>query len=79
MQGFELDRRVLRRDNKEQRSLLVAEEQILAVNARDAAHEGARFFHGEHRRMRHRPVGDTEAIQIGEKVVRRGGGHGQAV
>jgi len=77
VQRFELDRRVFQRDHEEQRTLFVAQKQVLGVPAGHLAAQRPRFLDREHRRMAHGLVRDAETIQVGEKLVRRGR-HGRA-
>ncbi len=57
------------------RALLVAQEQVLRVPARNLAAQRPRLLDREQRRMRHGRVGDAEPVEKGEKVV-GGRGHG---
>jgi len=72
MQGFQFDHRIFERHHQERRALLVAQEQVLGMAAGDRAAQFAPLIDGEDRRMGHGLVGDTQRIQVGEKVVRRG-------
>ena len=78
VQRFQLDRGVLERAHQEQRALLVAQEQVLGVAARDLAAQRPRFLDREQRRVRHRCMGDAEPVEIGEQVV-GGRGHGAGI
>ena len=71
VQRFELDRRVFQRHHEEQRTLFVAQEQVLGVPAGHLAAQRSRFLDREYRRMAHGLVRDAETIQVGEKLVRR--------
>src|SRR5215813_7115371 len=75
VQRFQLDHRILERRDQEQRPLLVLEEQVLGVAARNGSAQLLRLLDGEQRGMRHRRVGDAEPVEEGEEVG-RSGGHG---
>jgi len=75
MQRFQLDHRILERRDQEQCPLLVLEEEVLGMAARNGSAQLLRLFDGEQRRVRHRRVGDAEPVEEGEEIG-RGGGHG---
>src|SRR5262249_60365081 len=77
VQRLELDRRVLERRDQEQRPLLVLEEEVLGMAARNGSAQLLRLLDGKQRRMRHRRVGDAEPVEEGEEVGRSGGRGGR--
>ena len=54
-------------------TFLVAQEQVFGMPAGNRATQLARLLDREHRRMGDGLVGNPERVQIGEKLVRRGG------
>ena len=79
MQGLQVDRGVLQRDDEQKRAALVLEEEVFRVPAGDFAAQPARFLDGEERRVADGAVLDLQAIENGEQIGRRcghGGGAG---
>ena len=74
VQRFELDHGIFFGHDQEQRALLVAQEQVLAVPARRIfGAQRAGLLDRKGRRMPHRAVGNAEAVEKGEQFVGRGG------
>ncbi len=73
MQRFELDRRVFLRHDEKRHALFIAQEEVLGMAASTLATQRAGFLDGKYGGVPPGLVRDVEALQIGEKVVRRGG------
>ena len=73
VQVLQVDGRFLGRDHQEERVLLVLEEQVLGVGARNLAAERLRLLDGEERRMLDRGGGDAEAASMAIRSSRVAG------
>ena len=71
MQRFQLDCGVFQRGDEIKGALLVLQEQVLGVAARDHAPERLGLLDREQWLMADGGVGDPEAVEIGEKLGRR--------
>ena len=77
MQPFQVDARLVARDDQEETVLAVLQEQVLRMSAGDRRLDGARFRDREHGRVLERLGGDAELVQEGEKIGGSGSGHAQ--
>ena len=69
VQALQIDIRVLATGDEEETALLVLEEQILRVAARQFAAQLARLGHGEERRMLDRARRDAETLEMGKELL----------
>jgi hypothetical protein len=76
VQALQVDPRLGMRDDEEDAALLVLEEQVLRVKARDFLLDRLRLGDREHRHMLVGPRRDAEALEQGEEV---GGRRGQRI
>jgi hypothetical protein len=79
VQPLQVDGGLVARDDEEQAALLVLEEQVLGMPARERCLDRPRLRHGEDRRVLRRLGGDAELFEEGEEIGRGGGGHGGAL
>jgi hypothetical protein len=73
VQALEIDGRLILCAQQEDPALLVLEEQVLRLAARDLAAQCLRLGDGEHRRMLDGRGLDPELIEIGHQLFTRRG------